>query len=580
MTEFPRKTDTTAEHEHFFMPDITGAVRFGVKSLERVRGNNQLTIKGLSGEYYGGLDLSVQPNATIVVIGDNARARRELISDIAHIRDVTGKAADINIAKDARVEYVTPSLTDDLDNEQTLRDYFLSARDIDGVEQRLSELWQRVANGDDTAITPAGELQEKFQSADGWDAERDIDQIIKGLHLVSSDHDTISLDTKLGDMSSGQVSKAIIGRALYSRASIVVMDDPSVHLDVRSKQWLMEYINQSNTAMIIATSDMGFAEATADRVIEVLDTKLTLNIGTGLANYQTERQKLLESWMDEATRKKEEIDALEVQIRDFFGPAAKKTDNMAQVLRAQRSKLERMQAEYNAMPGKVLIEHPPRREMARSFAARNRSGTDVFSMKQVEMLYITDEDEGEGTVIEVPDLQVYRGDRLAIIGNNGSGKSTLLKMLAGHTDELLIEGEAKEGSAVEIGYFSPYTTLPSEDQPLRQILGRSDSNAMSTLAFWGFDKSRDYDTKPCDITDKDAQARAQLALLMAQQPNVLLLDEPTSYLTPSYQEKLVETLKNYDGTLLVISHDPHFLVQLGLSGRVVMPGAVRQDLHN
>ena len=567
------------EQERFFTPDDTQIAHLGIKSLERrVTGRSSLVINNLSGQHYENLSLSIQPGTTTVVIGDNVLARRELISDIAHIQG--DSSADINLSKDARIEYITPSLTDEINPDLTLRDFFLSARGISGVEQQLDELWQLAAEGDEAAIKFAGELQDAFQNADGWNAERDISQIIQGLRLASSDHDIITLDKKLEDMSSGQISKAIIGRSLYSQANIVVMDDPSVHLDVRSKQWLTDYIGQSDTSMVIATSDMSFAEATADRVVEILDSKLTLNIGTGLANYQEERQKLIDSWTDEATRKKEDIQDLKVKIRDFFGPAAKRTDDMAQVLRAQRSKLERMQAEYDAMPGKILIESTPHREVARSFTAKHRSGTNVFSLRQVEMLYVNDSSDNEGTVIEAPDLQVYRGDRLAIIGNNGSGKSTLMKMLAGQTEEMLVEGEAKKGSSVEAGYFSPYTSLPNEDQPLRQILGRSDPNAMGTLAFWGFNKSTSYDTKPRDITDKDSQARAQLALLMAQQPNVLLLDEPTSYLTPSYQEKLVESLKDYDGTLLVISHDPHFLVQLGLSGRIVMPSAQRQNLYS
>lgn len=581
MTELSRRDtrDTaTIEQEGFFTPDDVQIVRFGAKALDRQRkSGTSLAIKNLSGEHYHNLNLTVQPSTTTVIIGDNVRARQEIIQDVAHIRD-TVAAADVTLSKDAQIEYVTPSLTDDVDPDVTLRDFFFSARNIDGIEEELAELWQRAAEGDETAIVRAGELQEVFQRAEGWDAERDINQIIQGLRLISSDHDTITLDTKLGDMSSGQVSKAIIGRALYSQADIVAMDDPSVHLDVRSKQWLMGYVNQSKTAMIIATSDMDFAEATADRIVEVLDSRLTLNIGTGLGNYQIERQKLLDGWIDEASRKRDEIKDLEIQIRDFFGPAAKKTDNMAQVLRAQRSKLARMQAEYDAMPGKILIETAPRHEAMRSFKAKTGSGTDVFALNQVEMLYTTDDDEGEGTIIEAPNLAIYRGDRLAIIGNNGSGKSTLMKMLAGQTEEMIVEGDLKTGPSVDIGYFSPYTTLPDENQPLRQILSRTDSNAMSTLAFWGFDKTNDYDMKPGDITEKDAQARAQLALLMAQQPNTLLLDEPTSYLTPSYQKKLVEALKDYDGTLLVISHDPRFLVQLGLTGRVVMPGAVRQDV--
>lgn len=578
MTESFKKIEPT-EQERFFTPDDTQIAHLGIKSLERrVTGRNSLVINNLSGQHYENLSLSIQPGTTTVVIGDNVLARRELISDIAHIQG--DSSADINLSKDARIEYITPSLTDEINPDLTLRDFFLSARGISGVERQLDELWQLAAEGDEAAIKSAGELQDAFQNADGWNAERDISQIIQGLRLASSDHDIITLDTELEDMSSGQISKAIIGRSLYSQANIVVMDDPSVHLDVRSKQWLTDYISQSDTSMIIATSDMSFAEATADRVVEILDSKLTLNIGTGLTNYQEERQKLIDNWTDEATRKKEDIQELKVKIRDFFGPAAKRTDDMAQVLRAQRSKLERMQAEYDAMPGKILIESTPHREVARSFTAKHRSGTNVFSLRQVEMLYVNDSSDNEGTVIEAPDLQVYRGDRLAIIGNNGSGKSTLMKMLAGQTEEMLVEGEAKQGSSVEMGYFSPYTSLPDEDQPLRQILGRSDPNAMGTLAFWGFNKNTSYDTKPGDITDKDSQARAQLALLMAQQPNVLLLDEPTSYLTPSYQEKLVESLKDYDGTLLVISHDPHFLVQLGLSGRIAMPSAQRQNLYS
>lgn len=578
MTEHFTATALT-EKERFFVADDLQTLRLGVRSLERSASKSSfLTVKGLSGEHYTNLDLTIQPNTTTIVIGDNVRARRELVTDIAALRgNETG--VEVSIAKDTRIEYVTPSLTDSVDPTVTLRDYFLSARGIDGVEDQLAALWQKAAEGDDDAIRKAGDLQDKFQNAEGWNAEQEINQIIEGLRLISSDHDSITLDTELGSMSSGQVSKAIIGRSLYSQANIVVMDDPSVHLDVRSKQWLAGYIKQSSTAMIIATSDMDFAEEVGDRVVEVLDSKLTLNIRTGLDNYVVERQRLMESWLDEASRKKEEIRDLEIQIRDFFGPAAKRTDDMAQVLRAQRSKLDRMKVEFDAMPGKILLENAPRHEATRSFSAKNRSGTDVFALKDVEMLYTTEDSDGKETIIEAPELRIYRGDRLAIIGNNGSGKSTIMKMLAGETDEMLVEGQNKQGSALEIGYFSPYTTLPDEDQPLRQILSRTDQGAMGTLAYWGFNKSMDYDTKPANVTEKDAQARAQLALLMAQKPNVLLLDEPTSYLTPSYQEKLVESLKEYDGTLLVISHDPTFLARLNLDGRIVMPGAKRQDLH-
>lgn len=572
-----------AEYD-FFVPTQDRQLRLGAKTLDSVRGRDSfLSVKDMSGEYYSNLTLTIQPGATTVVIGDNVRARREIIADLADLDHKRESGAEVKASKGLDIEFVSPGLTDQIDGSMTLRDFFMSARGIDGYEQALEELYQTVVDKEggpeaEEAMKMAGELQNHFEKVGGYGAENDISTLIEGLRIASSDHDNITLGTKLGDMSSGQISKAIIGRALYSQANIIIMDDPAVHLDVRSKRWLSDYIGQSGQSMVIATSDMDFAGLVGDRVVEVLDSKLTLNIGAGMDTYAVERERMITYWVNEARQKKEDIDRQREHIKNFLAPAAKQTDNMAQVLRAAKTQLKQAEKEYDNMPGKLLLELAPRNEKKRRFEVGSPSGEDVFMADHLEMMYVSD--DADGTVVEVPELKIYNGDRLAIVGSNGSGKSTLMRVLAGSVaeDEMLVEGRLRTGPSAEIGFFSPITELPDEDQPLRLILGRTDPSAMSTLAYWGFDKNIDYDTKPADLREKDEVARAKLAILMAQKPNVLLLDEPTSYLTPSYREKLVDALRYYEGTLVVISHDPDFLTKLGLKGRIVMPGGKRQNM--
>lgn len=535
---------------------------------------NQMIVEGLSGDHYKDLTLAIQPGTNTIIIGDNIKARKELIQDLAN-----PESQGIRLPKDARVEYVTPSLTDIPNKDITLKDFFFEARNIAGIEEEMTQLWEK-ASEDPEALEQAGRLQTRFEQAGGWEAESEIIQLLEGLSVAGHKHDTIDLDTKLEHMSSGQISKAIIAKALFSRAGIIVMDDPSVHLDVHSKQWLAEYIKHSQQATIIATSDMEFATNIGDRVVEILDSTLTLNIGTNLANYEVERKKIIDNWLDEASRKKDEIDELTIKIRDFYAPAAKKSDDMAQVKRAQESKLQRMRDEYDGMPGKILLESRQGKQTApRIFELANRPGKDVFSCEDVSLLYINDDPSRESTVIEIPKLNIYSGDRLAIVGNNGSGKSTLMRYIAQQDNELVTEGESKTGLSIEPGYYSVYTSLPDEDMPLRLILGRYVRDPMAILSYWGFDRTEYYDTTPADLTQNDEKARAQFALLMAKKPNLLLLDEPTSYLTPTYQEKLLDAIRGYDekGTLLVVSHDPVFLSKLELKGRITMPGARRED---
>ena len=531
--------------------------------------SSQMVVENLSGNYYENLSMSILPGSTTVIIGDNVRARSELARDLGDPNEGV-RAQAIHMPKNSEVLHITPTITDNVDGDISIKDFFLSARGIADIEERLSKLWELASGGDESALQQAGELQEKFDNADGWSAEQEISQILKGLSLDDGINDTISLDRKMSELSSGQISKVIIGSGLYSRANVLVMDNPSVHLDVQSKEWLAAYIKQSSRAIIVATSDMTFAESVGDRVIEILDNKLTLNIGTGVSNYYEERRRLIDSWRAEAVRAKEAIHDLEIQIRDFFGPAAKRTDNMAQVLRAQTSKLERMKAEYNQMPGKIILDTEQKQKSSRRFEVKDRSGNDVVSIRGLQAVY--ESSDNDHAVIDIPSLDIRRKEKVALIGKNGSGKSTLMKVLAGDDSEMIVDGECKLGASIEVGYYSPTTDIPAQrNETIMGATTKLDAHPSGILRYWGFNDGDSYKTATSELKEDDEKARMQLALIMAQKPNLLLLDEPTSYLTPSYQEKLAEALKDYEGTMIVISHNPDFLEKLGLTSRIVMP---------
>lgn len=562
--------------EAIFIPDYddTGTIR--VRSEQQQALGAQLVARGISGEHFDETDISITPDSITVIIGDNVRARDELAMVLAD--RTPSQTGSINRPVDSRTEYVVPSLPNAVDPTQSIRDYFFAGRGILGMEEMMQALFDR-AGEDPSALDEAGRIQERFEALGGWTADSDASEVLDGLNVAANAHDTITLDTPISELSSGQISKVIIGRALFSGAGVIVMNDPSVHLDVRSRQWLETYLDKSRQAVIVTTSDMEFAESVATKVVEVLDTGAVLQTSTGLTGFLDERNRIIDFWTEEAERQREAIKSWEIHIRDLLAPAAKRSDDMAQVKRAAVTKLEKMKSELAAMPGEKILQ-ARQQVKERQFEAGRPSGNKVLELHSFQVAYEAQDNSGT-EVIDIPNLDIRKGDKVAVVGRNGSGKSTLMRSIAvPESPELIIDGEAKLGPSVTVGYYSPYTRLPETDVTLRELVtslsARSDVSAI--LEYWGFGRSSSYDLRVSELQHHDEQTRAQLAAIMAMAPNFILLDEPTSYLTPAYRQRLIDSLQAYDGTLLVVSHDPKFLQSIGPNGILEMPVAKLRHL--
>lgn len=536
--------------------------------------------KEFSGRFFDETSISLEPNSTIVIIGDNIRARDELVKVLAG--EVPPQKGAVTRHKTARVEYVTATLAgqeiEDI-GQTSIQDVFFQARGIYGMEERMYELYNQSAE-DPRALDSAGELQAEFEQLGGYGAPAEVVEILEGLEVSANDHDSVSLDTELGSLSSGQISKAIIGRALFSKAEIIIMDDPTVHLDVRSKEWLAWYINQSKQTIVVATSDIEFAERIATKVVEVTDTGPVIQCATDFPTFIGQRDQILAHWRDEAELKLREIQEKRAHIKDFLGPLAARSLSMGQAKKTTENLVARLESEYEKMPGKKLIENNGIVKDC-AFEIGRPSKDEVLKLRSVNIWY-SSEDTQDTQVINLGDIDVNRGDKLALIGRNGSGKSTLLKAIAGEDDDLIVDGDIDVASNATTAYYSPYTMVVAEvdmtvPEALRAANG-SDSNIGQIMEYWGFKRSEYYSTKVADLTHQDETARLQLAIMMSARPNFIMLDEPTSYLTPIFRDRLIKSLEKYPGTLLVVSHDPHFLAALNLNGTLTLPsGTLRKE---
>lgn len=534
--------------------------------------------KEVSGQFFDAVSFSLEPNSTVAIIGDNVRGRDEILEVMAGFAPPSqGK---LTFSKKSKIEYVTPSFSEHemVDaKHKTIMTLFMEARGIAGMEERMSELYMQSAE-DETALEKAGELQQIFESAGGYDAQSDAEQIISGLRIGVNEHDTITLDTDLTSLSSGQISKVIIGRALFSRAPIILMNDPSVHLDVKSKEWLQSYIQKSKQTIVISTSDILFAEEIATKIIEVTDTGLVIQCSTDYQTFITERERILNQWSSEASQKLKEIEEKRTYVKEFLGPIATRSASMGQAKRATETQISRLEDEYAVMPGKKINENKRAVKECKFETGEVITNKELLRLESLRASYRVYNSQETPDVVSIDALSLISGDRLAVIGRNGGGKSTLLKALSpDNNEDLSIEGKILLADKTETAYMSPLTKLSAApDATIVDVLKEASQGKNvgigNIMEYWGFKRSEHYDTPIRDMMHKDEIARLQLALIMARKADLIMLDEPTSYLTPVYRERLIKSLKQYKGTLLVVSHDPQFLEELELTGTVEMPG--------
>jgi len=418
---------------------------------------------------------------------------------------------------------------------------------VSAVAAELGEL--EAAMGDtaradmDEIIARYGEVQARFEELDGYALEGRAREVLAGLSFSQE-----MMDGDVGALSGGWKMRVALARILLMRPDAMLLDEPSNHLDLESLIWLEQFLKGYEGVLLMTSHDREFMNRIIGKVVEIDGGQLTTYSG----NYEFyEAQRALGEKQQQAQFERQQaMLAKEVKFIERFKARA---SHAAQV----QSRVKKLE--------KIERVEPPRRRQTVSFdfLPAPRSGEDVVSLKKVQKGY------GNRTIYDGLDFMVRRRERWCVMGVNGAGKSTLLKLVAGSTAP--DDGIVALGGSVKMGYFAQHAMdlLDGERtvfQTLEDSFPQAGQGSLRALAgCFGF--SGDDIEKRCRVLSGGEKARLVMALMLFDPPNFLVLDEPTNHLDIATKEMLITALSQYEGTMLFVSHDRHFLA--ALSNRVL-----------
>ena len=406
--------------------------------------------------------------------------------------------------------------------------------------------------GPERAMERLGVLQQQLEERDGWRLEQKVELVISRLDLPA--------DRPVGELSGGWRRRTLLGKALVSEPDVLLLDEPTNHLDIDAIRWLEEYLAAFAGALLFVTHDRAFLGALATRIIELDRGTLTSWPGS-YTTYLAKKADALETEARDLARLDKKLAQEEAWLRQ--GIKARRTRNEGRVkdlmeLRARR-------AAHREQSGNVRL----------SIDSADTSGKLVFEAKGVSKAF-------DGVpVIDNFSTRIQRGDRIGLIGPNGSGKSTLLKLLLGELQP--DRGEVRHGARIQVAYFDQQreqldperTVIDSvNDGNTTVIINGQPRHIIGYLADFLFPRERAQ--SPVKSLSGGERNRLLLARLFAKPANVLVLDEPTNDLDIETLELLEELIADFDGTVLLVSHDRVFLDRIVTStlafegqGRVV-----------
>src|SRR5712672_4809478 len=392
-------------------------------------------------------------------------------------------------------------------------------------------------------IARYGEVQGRFEELDGYALEGRAREVLAGLSFSQE-----MMDGDVGALSGGWKMRVALARILLMRPDAMLLDEPSNHLDLESLIWLEQFLKGYEGALLMTSHDREFMNRIITKVIEIDGGALTTYSGD-YEFYQQQRA-LSEKQQQAQFERQQAMLAKEINFIERFKARA---SHAAQV-QSRVKKLEKIDR----------VEPPRRRQtVAFDFPAAPRSGEDVVSLKNVHKRY------GSLNIYEGLDFMVRRRERWCVMGINGAGKSTLLKLVAGTTEP--DDGTVAVGGSVKMGYFAQHAMdlLDGERtvfQSLEDAFPQAGQGSLRALAgCFGF--SGDDVEKKCRVLSGGEKARLVMAKMLFDPPNFLVLDEPTNHLDMATKEMLITALSQYEGTMLFVSHDRHFLA--ALSNRVL-----------
>lgn len=428
---------------------------------------------------------------------------------------------------------------------------------VSEVAAELRELEADMADPDkadqmDEIIARYGEVQHRFEELDGYALDGRAREALSGLGFSQE-----MMDGDVGKLSGGWKMRVALARILLMRPDVMLLDEPSNHLDLESLIWLEKFLHDYEGTLLMTSHDREFINRVISKVIEIDSGSLTTY--TGDYEFYEQQRAQNEKQQQAQFERQQAMLAKEIKFIERF--------------KARASHAAQVQSRVKKLDKIERVEPPRRRQsVVFDFPPAPRSGEDVVALKNVRKGY------GAKRIYDGLDFMIRRRERWCVMGVNGAGKSTLLKLVAGASEP--DEGTVALGGSVKMGYFAQHAMdlLDGERtvfQSLEDAFPTAGQGSLRALAgCFGF--SGDDVEKRCRVLSGGEKARLVMAKMLFDPPNFLVLDEPTNHLDLATKEMLINALSDFEGTMLFVSHDRHFLATLSNRVLELTPGGIHQ----
>lgn len=501
---------------------------------------------------YDDAEFQIKENEKIGIVGVNGAGKTTLFKVL--LKEQALDSGRIVFTTKQRIGYLPQEIVLE-EQEKMVFDYLLEARPIKQLEEEITTLYECVTKELDTKkqdkmLKEIGKKQGLLEYYDVYRAEDQLFELLEQMNI-----DSTLLDLKLKDLSGGQKSKIAFAHLLYSNPEILLLDEPTNHLDVQTRDYVTNYLKNYKGMVLVISHDIKFLDAITTSTIYI--DKVTHKIKKYLGNYTTfvkKREKEIE--INERLVQKQEKE--EQKLKDFILQYSNSSGKRKRIAVSREKLLEKKKKDY--------VERIETSKKVRINITPKREGSKIPVKVNNIFFHYPDCD----AIIKNLSFTISNQERFLIVGENGVGKSTLLKLLVNQLNPQ--EGNIWIGNKTDIAYYAQeQEELDSKKIILENVDSKEYSEeelrtVLGSFLFYGDDVF-----KRVEVLSPGEKARVSLAKIILKRANLLILDEPTNHLDPETQKIIGANFRNYKGTIILVSHNPDFVEQIGIDRMLILP---------
>lgn len=513
-----------------------------------------ITLSFASQTIFNNINLNIPGNEKIGVVGVNGAGKTTLFKLLMGL--ITPDLGEVIIKKGTRIDWLPQIISDEkLNTDITALEYLLQARPIEKLNSELQSLYDSLSNSDKNQkviFNKINKVQNQLEYWDSYNAENILFKIIDGVKIS----DEVLLK-KLKELSGGQKSKIAFVRLLYSNPEILLLDEPTNHLDEDSKKYIINYLKNYKGMVLVISHDVDFLDQVTTKTLFLDKRTKTFTLYDG--NYSNFKK--IQKAREENILKQAEIQTQEEEkLRAVINKYKTSSGNRKRMAQDREKKLEKL------LSKKINIIKPNK---TIKFNMEPNRESSVVPLK-VENLFFKYDKDNKKDVIHGLNFELHKGEKFLVVGENGVGKSTLLKLIAGilYPDK----GKITLGNKTDLAYYAQELEILDNTKTILENFQNTNysqkelRNILSRFLFFGDDVN-----KKVGFLSPGEKSRVALAKISISGSNLLLLDEPTNHLDPETQSLIAEVFKEYKGTMIVVSHNSHFVDNLGIERTLILP---------